>query len=158
MKIPQTWDVSKVATSCICLLGTEMGQVCVEMHHQLFAIPWTVAHQDPLSMGFPRQEYWIEVSFPPPGIFLTQGLKPCLLCLLHQQAASLPTEPPGKPHQEQAEDQIYIFLIVNHNVTPPLGTSQGHSPHKSILLHQPPFLAPRAQFPQFSSVQSLSRV
>ena len=23
-----------------------------------FAIPWTVAHQAPLSMGFPRQEYW----------------------------------------------------------------------------------------------------
>ena len=25
---------------------------------QLFLIPWTVAHQAPLSMGFPRQEYW----------------------------------------------------------------------------------------------------
>ena len=27
-------------------------------HVQLFASPWTVAHQAPLSMGFPRQEYW----------------------------------------------------------------------------------------------------
>ena len=25
---------------------------------QLFVTPWTVAHQAPLSMGFPRQEYW----------------------------------------------------------------------------------------------------
>ena len=25
--------------------------------HVLFATPWTVAHQDPLSMGFPRQDY-----------------------------------------------------------------------------------------------------
>ena len=25
---------------------------------QLFAAPRTVAHQDPLSMGFSRQEYW----------------------------------------------------------------------------------------------------
>ena len=25
---------------------------------QLFVTPWTVAHQTPLSMGFPRQEYW----------------------------------------------------------------------------------------------------
>ena len=25
---------------------------------QLFATPWTVAHQAPLSMGFSRQEYW----------------------------------------------------------------------------------------------------
>ena len=26
-------------------------------HVQLFATPWTVAHQPLLSMGFPRQEY-----------------------------------------------------------------------------------------------------
>ena len=32
------------------------------------------------------------------GIFLTQGLNPRLLCLLHWQAGSLPTEPPGKPY------------------------------------------------------------
>ena len=32
-----------------------------------FVTPWTVAHQTPLSMGFPRQEYWRGFSFPPPG-------------------------------------------------------------------------------------------
>ena len=31
------------------------------------------------------------------GIFSTQGLNPHLLHLLHWQACSLPTEPPGKP-------------------------------------------------------------
>ena len=31
------------------------------------------------------------------GIFLTQGLKPCLSCLLSWQAGSLPSEPPGMP-------------------------------------------------------------
>ena len=31
------------------------------------------------------------------GIFLTQGLNPRLLCLLHWQAGSLPPVPPGKP-------------------------------------------------------------
>ena len=36
-------------------------------HVWLFVTPWTVAHQAPLSMGFPRQEYWNGVSFPPPG-------------------------------------------------------------------------------------------
>ena len=35
--------------------------------------PWTVAHQAPLSMGFPRQEYWNGLPFRAPGIFLTQG-------------------------------------------------------------------------------------
>ena len=33
------------------------------------------------------------------GIFPTQGLNPCLLCLLHWQAGSLPLMPPGKPPQ-----------------------------------------------------------
>ena len=32
---------------------------------------------------FSRQEYWNVLPFPPPGIFLTQGSNPCLLCLLH---------------------------------------------------------------------------
>ena len=29
--------------------------------------PWTVAHQAPLSMGFPRQEYWSGLPWLPPG-------------------------------------------------------------------------------------------
>ena len=32
-----------------------------------FATPWTVACQNPLSMGFPRQEYRHELPFPFPG-------------------------------------------------------------------------------------------
>ena len=49
--------------------------------------PRTVAHQAPLSMGFPRQEYWSGFPFPPPeGIFPTKGLKPGLL---HWQVDSL---------------------------------------------------------------------
>ena len=38
---------------------------------RLFATPWTVAYQAPLSMGFSRQEYWS--GFLLQGIFLTQG-------------------------------------------------------------------------------------
>ena len=40
---------------------------------QLFATLGTVACQAPLSMGFSRQEYWSGLSFPSPGVFLTQG-------------------------------------------------------------------------------------
>ena len=36
--------------------------------------PWTVARQVPLSMGFLKQEYWSVLPFPPPEVFLTQGL------------------------------------------------------------------------------------
>ena len=49
------------------------GLVCNSMSHahmlscvQLFAIPWTVAHQVPLSMEFSRQEYWSGLPFPSP--------------------------------------------------------------------------------------------
>ena len=38
--------------------------------------PWTVAHQAPLSMGFPRQEYWSGLPFPPPGDLPDPGIEP----------------------------------------------------------------------------------
>ena len=41
---------------------------------RLFVTPCTIVHQTPLSMGFPRQEYWSGLPFPSPGIFLTQEL------------------------------------------------------------------------------------
>ena len=63
-------------------------------HVKLFATPWTVAHQAPLSMGFSRQEYWTGLPCPLPGDLPKQGIElrsPIL------QAGSLPSEPPGKP-------------------------------------------------------------
>ena len=35
---------------------------------QLFATPWTAAHQAPPSMGFARQEYWSGVPMPSPKL------------------------------------------------------------------------------------------
>ena len=34
---------------------------------RLFTTLWNVAHQAPQSMGFPRQEYWSGLPFPPPS-------------------------------------------------------------------------------------------
>ena len=45
-------------------------------HVWLFATPWTVAHQAPLSMGFSRQEYWSGLPFPPPGDLPKPGIEP----------------------------------------------------------------------------------
>ena len=42
---------------------------------QLFATPWTVARQAPLSMEFPRQEYWSGLSFPSPGGLPNSGIE-----------------------------------------------------------------------------------
>ena len=42
----------------------------------LFATPWSIARQAPLSMGFPRQEYWSRLPFPSPGDLPHPGIKP----------------------------------------------------------------------------------
>ena len=89
-----------------------------------FLTPWSVAHQTPLSLGFPRQEYIAEPTgvgchFLIQGIFPTQGLKPCiggrLLPLSHQGSpgfqnteycgiAKLKTNKP-QPQQQQQQKQ-----------------------------------------------------
>ena len=68
-----------------------------------FVTPWTVAQQAPLSMGFPRQEYWSELPFPSPGdipdpeIEFGPGIEPVSPALA---SGFFTTEPPGmrKPY------------------------------------------------------------
>ena len=48
---------------------------------RLFATPWTVTYQAPLSMGFSRQEYWSGVPLPAPGDLPDPGIKPGSLAL-----------------------------------------------------------------------------
>ena len=55
------------------------------------AIPWTVAHQTPLSVGFSRQEYWSGLSSPP-GDLPKPKTKPRFPAL---QADSLQYDTPG---------------------------------------------------------------
>ena len=65
----------------------------------LFATLWTVAHQAPPSLGFPRQEFWSGLAFPSPGDLPSPGVElsspepPAL------QEDSFPTEPLGKPRE-----------------------------------------------------------
>ena len=46
---------------------------------QLVMIPWTVAHQALLSMGFSRQEYWSGFPWPSPGDLPNPGTEPVSL-------------------------------------------------------------------------------
>ena len=48
---------------------------------QLFATPWTVAHQGPLSLEFSKQEYWSGLPFPSPGTLPNPGTEPRSLAL-----------------------------------------------------------------------------
>ena len=67
---------------------------------QLFAIPWTVAHQMPLPVGFPRQEYWNGLPFPSTGESSQPRIKaipPASPGLAGRQTFT--TELPEKPFQ-----------------------------------------------------------
>ena len=56
--------------------------------------PWSVAHQAPLSRGFPRQEYWSGLPIPPPGDLPNPGIEPASPALA---GGFFTAEPPGKP-------------------------------------------------------------
>ena len=57
---------------------------------RLFVIPWTVACQAPLSMGFSKQKYWSGLPFPPPGDLPNPGTEPKSPAAPALQVASLP--------------------------------------------------------------------
>ena len=59
-----------------------------------FAIPWTVACQAPLSMGFPRQEYRSGLPFPSPGDLPDSRIKPEFSALA---GGFFTTQSSGKP-------------------------------------------------------------
>ena len=78
--------------NCQCPLATNIK--CLSLRRVwLFATPWTVVHQAPLSTEFSRQEYWNGLPFPPPGDLPDPRIKPKPPAL---QADSLLSEPPRK--------------------------------------------------------------
>ena len=67
------------------------------------------------------------------GTFPTQGLSPCLLCLLHWQVGSSPLVPPGKPYNMSAAaaaaKSLQSWLILCN----PIDGSPPGSPVSGIL-------------------------
>ena len=73
----------------------------------------TVTHQAPLSMGFPQQEYWSRLPFPPAGHLPDPGIEPQSPASSILQADSLSSEPPGKPEimvRNSLKVHIEIFV------------------------------------------------
>ena len=65
---------------CVCIYEYVCVYICggslVTKLCPTLAIPWTLARQAPLSMGFFRQEYWSGLAFPSPGDLPNTGIKP----------------------------------------------------------------------------------
>ena len=77
----------------------------------LFATPWTVAHQAPLSMGFSRQEYWSGLPRPPPGNLPDPGIEPESL-MSHALAGGLFTTSATWEAQSQTGAPTYFSIHV----------------------------------------------
>ena len=90
--------------------------VCVFSCVQLFVTPWTVDHQVPLSMEFSRQAHWTGLPFPSPGDLPNPGTEPRSPTL---QADSLPSEPLGKPFQQESHVKWIASSSLCSNLTFP---------------------------------------
>ena len=67
-----------------------------------FVTPWTLVHEAPLSLGFPRQKHWSGLPFPSPGDLTDSGIKPGSPAL---QADSLVSELLWKPYSSSTSIQ-----------------------------------------------------
>ena len=78
-------------------------------HVGLFATPWTVAYQTPLSMEFSRQEYSNGLPFPSPGGLPNPGIKPGSPALQTDALLSEPLGKPGMLSREKRSDKWQTF-------------------------------------------------
>ena len=74
---------------CVCAQSLRCVWLCV--------IPWPAAHQAPLSVGFPGQEYWSELPCPPPGDLTDPGIELVSPASPALAGRFFTTAPPGNP-------------------------------------------------------------
>ena len=99
---------------------------------RLFTTLWTVAHQAPLSMEFSQARIleWVAIFFSR-GIFLTQGLNPYLLHLLHWQVDSLLLSHLGRPWHAGGSSGVCVSAQSCPTLCDPVNCSpQGFSVHR----------------------------
>ena len=115
--------------------GVHIDKVLLLLSHlvsvvRLFGDPWTVARQASLSVGFPRQESWSGLPFPPSGDHPNPGMEPCLSCII---VGFFTTEPPGKP-QRRLFSSVQFSRSVVSNSSRPHESQHARPPCPSQLL------------------------
>ena len=107
-------------------------------------MPWTVACQAPLSMGFSRQEHWSGLLFPSPEDLPNPGIEPRSPAL---QADSLPSEPPAAAAAAAAVAQsLQLCLTLCDSI-------DGNPPGSPIPPGKPLITLSLQLFPLFSNLQ-----
>ena len=80
--------------------------VCVCVCVYPFMTLWTVAHQAPLSMRFPRQKYWSGLPFPTPRDLPDPGMEPTSPVSSTLAGDFFTTEPSGKLSSVQSLSRV----------------------------------------------------
>ena len=89
-------SLTRTRTSAPCS-GSSLYDWCACQSCLTICDPMTVAHQPPLSMRFPGQEYWSGLAFPYPGHLPNPGVEAEALASPGLVGRFLTTEPAGKP-------------------------------------------------------------
>ena len=95
---------------CVCVCA-----LCRSVQLQLFVMLRTAARQFPLSMGFPRQEYWSWLSCPPPGDDPKSAIEPVSLISPALAGDSFTPEPPGKPLYMYRHAYLHISVYAHES-------------------------------------------
>ena len=113
---------------------------------QLFATSWAIACQAPLSMGFPRQEYWSGLLFPSPRYLPNPGMEPISPALTD---GFFTTEPPGKRSYFRSLYQVSEVVITNYHKV-------GGLDHQRFVLSQ--FQRPETKIKCLQALKALGRI
>ena len=84
-------------------------------HVRLFATPWTIAHQAPLSVGFPRQEYWSGLPCPSQGDLPDPGIEYVSRTLAGR---CYTTESPGEPMLSTTSLYFHVSSLLSLSFSP----------------------------------------
>ena len=77
---PISWIRNYTNTIHILRQTSELvNGACMLSHFSHVTLRPPIAHQAPRSMGISRQEYWVELPFPPPGDLPDPGIEPMFL-------------------------------------------------------------------------------
>ena len=111
---------------CLLYLSTVHGSVLSHFSRVwLFATPWTVARQAPLSTGFSRQEYWSALPCCPPGDLPDPGIEPTsLMSALAGEffTTSATWEAPPENHSLEMTNSFGFRAIPPRPTTPQVST------------------------------------
>ena len=115
---PPVSHSSCLVTHCQPLCASSCTVFCVLSHVQLFATPWIVDNEAPLSIGFSRQVYWSGLPFPIPGGLPHPWVKSECPASPAFAGGFFTTEPPGKPltlythpHKNSLQDFTSLVII-----------------------------------------------